>query len=296
MKNNGALYKKVMKLISVFFVFMWVDNVAYADFGDMQISNQAGPWPITIKTCAYDAGAICSLTWRNKEFIDNYDHGRQLQSASSFDGQGELFNPTEAGASYLTNGINPSPSSSVLQGCWNTRNVLATQTKMAFWIPVNEQVTSNHILNKQVTIGVHGLAHVIEYLTQFTLPTNETHTHGVFEVVTGYMPKEFSKSWTYNVARGTLLPLSDGPGEQNLPVIMSTPDGDWAMGIYSPDSPQADWPKVGYGRFRFPQVVKWNNVFRINNSRGVYHFRSYVIVGSLKNVKVSMTQLHKILK
>lgn len=37
-----------------------------------------------IRTCDYDAGAICSLTWNGQQFIDDYDHGRQLQSAVTF--------------------------------------------------------------------------------------------------------------------------------------------------------------------------------------------------------------------
>jgi len=291
--HKDILSTSIIRKIIVILLLFGFGNVAYSAPGDMTISNMAGTWPITIRTCAHDAGAICSLTWGNKEFIDDYDHGRQLQSASSFDGLGESFNPTEAGGSY--DGANSNQSSSVLQGSWNTSNVLATQTNMTFWKLVNGQATSNHILNKHVTIGVYGLAHVIEYATQFTVPSNEQHTRGIFEVVTGYMPAEFSSFWTFDVVSNTLSPLSDGPGEQHLPVILSTPDGGWAMGIYSPNSPQASWPTVGYGRFRFPAVVKWNNVFRIDNPQGVYHFRSYVIVGTLDDVKGSMTQLNNIL-
>jgi len=267
--------------------------------GGATISAMAGPWPITIQTCDHDAGAICSLTWRGKEFINDNDHGRQLQSASSFDYLGESFNPTEAGAEVPYNGVNPSPSSSCLQGKWTTSNALATQTKMAFWKPVGGSLQSNHILNKQVTIGAFGLPHVIQYLTHFSIPANESHTHGVFEVVTGYMPADFSQFWTFDVKGGGILaPLGDGPGEQNLPIIFSTSDSDggWAMGIYSPSSPQPSYPGLGYGRWRFgpENVVKWNNVFRIPNPSGAYDFQSYVIVGSLDNVKVSMQQLYNI--
>ena len=292
--KNSISKKTTMKCIITFLILSVTSTIVKSEPGNMVISKMAGPWPITIKTCSYDAGAICSLTWRNKEFIDNFDHGRQLQSASSFDGLGEWFNPTEAGGS--PDGQTPKPSSSVLQGSWNTPNVLATQTKMAFWDPVNSQVTSNHILNKQVTIGAYGLPHVIEYLTQFTIPATEHHFVGVFEVVTGYMPSEFSDFWRFDIKNNTLSPLTDGPGEQNLPIIFSTPDKGWAMGIYSPNTPQPGLPSLGYGRFRFKNqhVVKWNNVFRIHDPHGVYHFRSYVIVGSLKNVRDSMIQLQKL--
>lgn len=274
-------------LIANFFMALTVTS--HAADGNLVISRQAGPWPIVIKTCAHDAGAICSLRWRGKEFIDDYDHGRQLQSAVVFDRTGETFNPTEAGASFLTDGINPHPSSSVLQASWSMPNILATQTRMAFWNPVNGQRTSNHILNKRVTIGAFGLAHVIEYANSFTIPANERHSHGQFEIVTGYMPYEFSKFWTYNVRTKSLRALGDGPGEQGLPVILSTQDEGWAMGIYS-----AEHKRFGRWRFGREGVVKWNNVARVNNPRagGVYSFRSYVVVGSLQNVRVSMDQLY----
>ena len=177
-----CILKKSMKYIFIVSALIGMNTNALSAPGDMQISKKAGAWPITIKTCSYDAGAICSLTWNGKEFINDYDHGRQLQSAASFDGLGEMFNPTEAGASEVTNGINPNPSSSVLQSSRSSSNILATQTKMAFWNPVDGQATSNHILNKQVTIGVYGLAHVIEYLTQFNIPADEHHTSGILRL------------------------------------------------------------------------------------------------------------------
>ncbi len=66
------------------------------------IRAKAGPSEIVITTTARLAGAIHSLTWNGKEFIDSADHGRQLQSAANFDaGQpfvSETFNPTEAGS------------------------------------------------------------------------------------------------------------------------------------------------------------------------------------------------------
>src|SRR5687768_2665491 len=104
---------------------------AQAAWGDSTIQAMAGPWPIEIKTCARFAGAICSLTWRGKQFINTTDHGRELQSASSFDYYREAFNPTEAGSRW--DGAGPT-STSVLQGMWTTSNVLATQTRMAFWL------------------------------------------------------------------------------------------------------------------------------------------------------------------
>ena len=54
---------------------------------------------------------------------------------------------------------------------------------MAFWLPCSGSWLSNHTLNTQVTIGAFGLAHVIEYLTQFNIPEGESHWLGQFERV-----------------------------------------------------------------------------------------------------------------
>ena len=270
---------------------MWLSvGQAFAAWGDARISRMAGPWPITITTCAHDAGAICSLSWRNKEFIDDADHGRQLQSASFFDELDGGFNPTEAGASQLYDGVNPSPSSSLLQGLSTNGNVLRTQTRMAFWFPVDGSLVSRHVLNKRVEIGAAVSAHVIKYETQFSLPDDEVHSSVAFEAVTAYMPPEFSEFHTYEPRLDRLAPLSDGPGEQDLPIIFSTPDGGWAMGIYAVGNPAAT-TAPSYGRWRFSDVVKWNAVSRIVDPKGSYHFTSYLIVGSLGNVKTAMRQL-----
>jgi PKD repeat protein len=267
--------------------------------GDASISNVAGPSTITITTTQRLAGAIGSLTWNGKEFINSYDHGRELQSATSFNGWGECFNPTEAGSSQDGTG---NISTSFLQYVNASGNYLETQTLPAFWTQpgytapgcgaaINTTQRANHYFRKKVTIGMPGMAHVIKYDTEFDIP--ESFNSGTFEVVTGYMPTEFSVFWTYNPSTQQLVSLSDGPGEQSLPVIFSTTDNSYAMGIYSPDLPQAQFTGAGYGRFRFGDCTKWNCVFRETSvPQGLYKYRSYVIVGSLENVEVSMNQLY----
>jgi len=75
-----------------------------ASDGNGSIRGRCGDSDIVITTTARLAGAIHSLTWNGKEFIDSADHGRQLQSASNFDAgsafTSETFNPTEAGSMH----------------------------------------------------------------------------------------------------------------------------------------------------------------------------------------------------
>lgn len=283
--------------------------VAAEPSGDAQIEGATGESKIVIRTTNRLAGAIDSLTWNGKEFIDSTDHGRQLQSACSFhNGEGrfvpETFNPTEAGSRF--DGAGPKSSSKLLS-ISASRNRLTTKTRMAYWLQPGERSDgmlarntkkrSECILTKQVTIGVMGLPHAIEYIATFTVPQGGRERLAQFEAVTGYMPAEFEKFYTFDVTKQELKPLSDGPGEQHLPVILATEDGAYAMGVWSPDQPSNGFEHAGYGRFRFnaQKVVKWNCVFRIRDADGVaagdYTFRSMVAVGTLGDVQRTLTQL-----
>ncbi len=257
------------------------------------------------------AGAIHSLTWKGKEFIDSTDHGRQLQSASSFDCAektpfwAECYNPTEAGS--RADGVGKTSTSRLLK-LKVTDTTLETQTQMAFWLKpgeksnnrpaLNREILSNHLLTKKVTLGYQKFANVLDYQVTFTVP-KEHHTYGQFEALTGYMPKEFSDFYCVDLESGKLKELSDGPGEQKHPIVFSVPAKTHAMGIFSPDQPSRGYENLGYGRFRFKaeQVVKWNCVFRVRDPKGIatgdYSYRMLVIIGNLTEVHETLLSLAK---
>lgn len=257
-------------------------------------------------------GAIYSLQWRGVEFINSTDHGRELQSASSFDGFGECYNPTEAGS--RADGDKPTSSSQLLYAS-STANSLHTQAKMAFWLlpgedygrtcgsrpgfttAQNTTVTSEHILEKNVTIGFNGIQNVIDYQITFHIPENRTSA--TFEALTGYMPAQFSRFLTYDPANGTasaLKSLSYVAGEQAKPIIFSNERGTRAMGVYSPDLPSAHLN--GYGRFQFSNISgsdpnKWNCVFRENDIvPGAYQYSCFVVIGNVNQVIKGIHSLH----
>ena len=137
--------------------------------GDSVIRGRTVDSEIVITTTSRVAGAIHSLKWRGKEFIDSTDHGRQLQSAANFD-QGapisaETYNPTEAGSRRDGAGAS---SSSQLLSLTAKGNRLTTNTLMAFWLAPGENSGENRAKNstvlskwslyKEVTIGVLGSA------------------------------------------------------------------------------------------------------------------------------------------
>lgn len=280
--------------------------------GNAVIRRKAGPSEIVITTTNRLAGAIDSLTWNGKEFIDSFDHGRQLQSAASFDLRSpdpfwaERYNPTEAGSRL--DGAGPTSSSKLIsihaQGA-----ELKTKSRMAYWLApgqkssgrpaMNKKILSDHLISKRVRIGYKNFDNIIEYQSTFTVPETEQHNYAQFEALTGYMPAEFETFWSYNPDTTKLEPLSDGPGEQKSPVILSTKDGKYAMGIFSPDQPSKGYERAGYGRFRFKaaKVVKWNCAFRVRDKQGIkpgdYTFRMFVPVGTLEDVRSALESLIK---
>jgi hypothetical protein len=275
---------------------------AISNAADMTATAPAMDSEIAVKICERYAGAVCSVTYRGKEHIDTRDHGRLLQSASFFDYYDECYNPTEGGAER-----DRSRSTSVLKAARVEGNRIWTLTDMAFWLrplqdyprgcgqrqehkqAVNAVALSGHLLEKRIVVGLPGFPNVIEHRVTYYLPTQ--FAHAVFEASTGYMPKEFSLALYFDPVTGAEIDPRDRHGEQALPVILATPDRKHAMGVYSPDLPQK---KLGYGRFIFPDVVKWNCVFRVDNPKpGAYAYRCLIPLGSVEEVKDTLRRLHQ---
>lgn len=282
--------------------------------GDAVIRAPAGDSEIVITTTSRVAGAIHSLTWRGQEFLDSFDHGRQLQSASNLDVDGtifnETFNPTEAGSE--SDAAGPTSTSRLL--CLSAGDKdLVTVNQMAFWLrphqssgghpAKNTTALSNHLLEKHVRIGVPEMPlpardHAIRYEVIFTVPADEKHTRATFEALTAYMPPAL-RTFHGLAADGTLTPLDEGPGEQPLPVVVSTGDGGHAMGVWSPDAAHTTRTPPGYGRFWFERerVSKWNCVFResapagADLSPGVYRYLIWVAVGTRDQVRETLAIL-----
>jgi len=276
--------------------------------GDAEISGLVGGKPLVIRTTSRLAGAIDSVKWDGVEFIDSHDHGRQLQSAINADVDGvyhvECYNPTEAGS--VVDALGPRSTSrqeflSVKDG------VLETRTRMAFWLAPgmqshgqpaqNRKLLSDHVLTKQVRIGRPGMDHVIDYKVTFTVPDDGPHKVLQFEALTGYMPTTFSEELRFDAKYSALVPLPRKNGEIRDPLVLSTPSGSHAMGIFTPDRPPQGQPPVGYGRFLFEhdKVAKWNCVFRLRQSEpikpGDYSFRCYVVIGTREDCRLALVAL-----
>ena len=275
--------------------------------GDAEISGTIGGKPLVIRTTSRLAGAIDSVKWDGVEFIDSHDHGRQLQSALNADVDGvfhvECYNPTEAGS--VVDALGPK-STSRLELLSTKDGILTTRTRMAFWLAPgmksgghlaqNTTLLSGHILNKQVRIGRSGMDHVLDYKVTFTVPADRRHKVLQFEALTGYMPWSFSEELRFDAKTSTLVPLPRQDGEQRDPVVLSTPSGSHAMGVFTPERPRAGQPAVGFGRFKFEheKVVKWNCVFRLRQDKPIpphHSFQLYVVIGTREDCRRTLAAL-----
>ncbi len=275
--------------------------------GDAEISGTIGGKPLVIRTTSRLAGAIDSVKWDGVEFIDSHDHGRQLQSALNADVDGvfhvECYNPTEAGS--VVDALGPK-STSRLEFLSTKDGLLTTRTRMAYWLAPgmksgghlaqNTTLLSGHILNKQVRIGRPGMDHVLDYKVTFTVPADRPHKFLQFEALTGYMPWSFSEELRFDAKTETLVPLPRQNGEQRDPVVLSTPSGSHAMGVFTPERPRAGQPAVGFGRFKFEheKVVKWNCVFRLRQDKPIpphHSFQLYVVIGTREDCRRTLAAL-----
>jgi hypothetical protein len=285
--------------------------------GNAQISGQFDGSPIVIKTTDRLAGAIDSLVWRGKEFVNSLDHGRQIQYAWTLNGNSECENPTEAGS--FNDGSGPTSSSQLLS-LIAENNWLTTTSYPAYWLAPgqlqpggvcgtakNTTVVSDNLFRKTVVIGWNGLPNVIEFLAGITIPKGINSV--CFEAPTGYQPADFSAFWQYNPDTGLLTNVTSQVSppnpccqNQDLPIIIATTNGQYAIGSYLPSYSPLVKENEGrrfYGFANFPGITtKWNAIqcFYSPQPARDYAIRTYVVIGTLDQVKTTIGQLHEKLK
>ena len=268
-----------------------------------------------VKASRRTAGAIDSLIYRGKEFINAYDHGRQISIAfrNNTFVQGECDNPTEPGSA--NDGLSSTSTTQILNLNANMLGTLFTKVVPAFWTAPNQTtpdgcqngprndgryVANDQLLQKNVQLGYKGDPQVMVYdITVFNQRANVPSFQ--IEAPTGYMTHEFTSFYKLH-ADGNLgyinmhlwnaVPYGNYTfygGEQVEPGIISTPDGQFAMGAYSP-SHYGVYPT--YALYEFPNNApaistnKWSIVFRLGQiNPGDYHFRSYIVMGNLNEVR-----------
>lgn len=298
--------------------------------GNATISASALGQPLSVSTSSQFAGAVSSIKWGGKEFINDWDHGRQFSSNSQFFHRYECYNPYEAGSKE--DGQKPTSSSRLLSMTAAGHTIDST-TQMAWylstretrpgygdycgdpkgWLPVPSPYTgplSDYRVHKTLTIGFAGIPNVIEYLSELYIP--ERVEKGLNQII-AVMPYDFSSVRSYDIVSKDYRKVRALAGEDDLIKVVSTADGSYAMGFYAPEllQPYGDpgaanfWnvvpPSDFYRDPHNPSVpdpdfacvhVGLFNRYDSFNGPGYTHDRAYLVIGSLDQVKEGLDKLH----
>lgn len=259
-----------------------------------------GGEPAILRSRPQDAGAISSLVFRGKEFIAARENGWLLQGAGGYGLFAECLNPTLAGARYDP----PESTSSRLLASRADGHVYSTRTQMAFWTPpgrrcsdargqrrhaVNTTVLSDTFYAQTMTAGFRGVARAIKDEVIITTPRPEPIAG--FEVLTGYMPAEFNRFYTFDVEARDLQPIADKElsTKRFEPEVVATNDGRYAMSVLA----IAPVESAHYAAFRNVEVSKWSLVYHFNEvlGAGPHHFECVVLIGTRTEVLQSLRSL-----
>jgi hypothetical protein len=275
-------------------------------FGRYTIS-QGDPSGLFISASDRTAGAVDSVVWNNYEFINSFDHGRELQIAYTF-GTSECNNPTQAGNNH--DGLGPT-SSSVLQSIGASGNVLTSEVLPAYWLEPGEheaQVLPNCqvALNTKIvsdylsTFRIVANFPVIEY--DFNVTIAENHTVMKIEAPTGYMTGDFTAFMAIK-PNGTMFqiqnPGNGKPVRNFVPIVNTTPDLKYAVGVFPLKYPFTEYP-VWHSTYTFVQgnpiasSTKWNSVWNASVpvvQGDLLEFKTRICIGDYEMVLDCMSTL-----
>ncbi len=298
---------KKLKMVFSFVVILAAISCHTAG-AEQKISNGV----LSLGICNRDAGAVCSITYGGLEFVNDYDHGRQLQIAWSYNDLGEAYNPTESGSAEDGRGRT---STSRLAAARVNNNALTTESQPAFWKRpgkgVNTQLVTNDSLEKKITLGYGGDPNVIAVDATITISpvlTGPPISKIRVEAPAFYTNKALTQHYQLDLQTGNMtqiLPAKPdtmermnermrlNPKRQLIP-IMSSPDGRYAVGVYTPQ-PDNFWVYSSYvvpARDASSACSKVTVRFQHPAEAGrAYSYRTFVIIGDLETVKNSAMKL-----
>jgi len=245
-------------------------------------------------------GGIDSMVWQSYEFVNQWDHGRNLQVGVTI-GYGACYEPTECGSQ--DDGIENS-TTSILQGIACGGNHLQSQSLPAFWlapgekpdnpttdctVAINTVKVSSYTLTKSVAIlsSEH-----VEY--NFTVYVPDLINQIQIEGPTEFSPVDFDAFYTVD-SSGKVTPVDTSSGEVNYPLIFATTDGTHAVGVVGQTIP--GW-MLTYAKFYFSTAPcpseaasKWSVVYRLFSTiqPGTrFGFTTHICVGTLSSVPACM--------
>lgn len=272
---------------------------------------------VTIAANLAAGGAISQLHWNGKQFINNFDYGRQIQTAFNLSPILEEDNPTEAGDKYGCPGIVPNGwghgSPLVLQSI--QQKTLSTAVHPLQWKPEafgggsDRPVRWKGTIGKTVKLDQFSDSKIIDWSVQVSFPMAQSQVN--MEILTAYLNSEFNRFWVINGQTNSLtevtgsIPTGDCVKISNIPgvttpskggVVISTADSLYALGIYrnATDNGFGLCKFSGGGGTTGSGTSKWNVLQRPIQSALAGEVKSYnvkVVVGTVADVRAAMQML-----
>lgn len=274
---------------------------------------------IEVKACAKYAGAICGITYKGEQIVDNHDFGRQFQTAINYNtvGGAEEYNPTEAGN---FNDVHRGVTTSEMLSLEKRDNTLYTSTQMAYWLEpgqcqnnskscaVNTKKLSNSYVTKEASIGYEGFDNIIVFDVMFEIETDVDEGVNLdkpvqFQALATHTPGSWNKF--YHLDNGEVVPLDipqkDFNRDNRRPMISANADGSKAIALYKVAVPNyfvdiyslKHAEKASSDLAGEQGIVAMFSVYRAFISAGTTHnFKTLVILGTLEEVSDTLKQLN----
>lgn len=291
---------------------------------------------LTVTASTALAGAIASVKINEVEFIASGGHGAAFQWALHAHDAGECYNPTEAGSK--TDDRRPNwdtppyhgPSTSYLYSVAGSSTQFQTVNRPAFYVPAGErsdydgctpsypaglpydQNLSPYMIRKTVKVGRDSnplnLDNIVTISTNITVENPERSTN--FDaVLIAYLQEQFNTFYKYDPVSGltekvdlNTYATNPGIGVSTKPIIISTADGRYAMGLFVPPAlnmvnQETPLYYLGYSSGNNPSYPFQNQTLQVtyyakNIEPGELQYKSYWAVGNLERVKNTLTTLY----
>ena len=299
----------------------------YGRYGTQcEVNTSVTAGGVTIKANEVAGGIISELTWNGKQFINNWDYGRQIQTAFNLDVVHLKNNPTEGGSKYGCPGVkdaefaqgSPTIDLDVLGSS------LTTETRPLIWVPENQGGDDTHpvlwdgTIEKEVKLNHFTTydAHVMKWTTTLDMP--QSYTYFDWELVTAYLNGEFNKLYTYDADTDTRKDKTsvvtnntcrDPSADADLRpsaggVIIANSTGTHALGAYRSDDPNDSFTNTfalckflnGGGNGKYDaNTTKWTVLGRRTSagvSSGTISGVAYLVVGTLDDVTTTMYDMN----
>jgi hypothetical protein len=244
--------------------------------------------PIVITADSTHGGAISSLTWNGTQFINAQDNGREMQTALQYDWQGEDNNPTEGGSQ---SDKQPGFSSSQILSESGSGSVLTGSVQAALWHPINGNTLSDTVFNKTVQIGWDGIPNLIH--DHIGIVPGSNHSFAAIEVLTAYLPPQFSNMFdldpetgTYSALAGNLVQNPTLTNDKGHDAIVAAIDNQHALGMWAVSG-------VQLGATFLPSTTKINGgSSAVDNPQAghSYEYDVFVAVGTMADVAAAIDQ------